>query len=160
MDKKRTLGYAIFNGIEKNEYLNELYDALLFNYCCHIFQSPSEKKEYDLNDLLRFADLLSKSVHVDNTEMHHSLAQEIVTLLSILEPDDLLIRHTAGSVLSQLNNYLGLSHAAPDYYDPSFLGRAADEYEKSLLQIPSEQDKYFLISQKKVHKNSFSLLSF
>lgn len=44
MNKKHTLGYAIFNGIERNEYLNELYDALLFNYCQHIFHSSSDKK--------------------------------------------------------------------------------------------------------------------
>jgi len=162
MNQKHTLGYALFNGIEKNEYLNELYDVLLFNYCCHIFHSPLDKKEFDLNDLLRFADLLSKSVYVDNKEMHHSLAQEIVTLLSILEPNDLLVRDTAGSVLSQLNNYLGLSHAAPEYYDPFFLGQAADEYEKSLLQIPSEQNRYFLRSQKEVfdHMTSDSFFSY
>ena len=151
MDKKNTLGYVIFNGIERNEYLNELYDALLFNYCRHIFHSSSDKKELDLNDLLRFADLLSKSVNVDNSEMHHSLAQEIVTLLSLLEPDNLLVKDTVGSVLSQLNNYLGLSHAAPDYFEPSILERITNEYEKSLLQIPFEQDKYFLRSQKYVY---------
>ena len=27
-----SLGRAIFTGIEKNEYLNEIYDALLHNY--------------------------------------------------------------------------------------------------------------------------------
>ena len=99
MIKINRLGYAIFNGIERNEYLNELYDALLFNYCRHIFHSSSDKKELDLNDLLRFADLLSKSVNVDNSEMHHSLAQEIVTLLGILEPDNLLVKDTVGAVL-------------------------------------------------------------
>jgi hypothetical protein len=151
MDKKNTLGYAIFNGIEKNEYLNELYDALLFNYCCHIFNSSSDKKDFELNDLLRFADLLSKSTNVDNSEMHHSLAQEIVTLLGILEPNNLLVRDTVGSVLSQLNNYLGLSYAAPDYYEPSILERITNKYEKSLLQIPFEQGKYFLRSQKYVY---------
>jgi len=153
MDNSTTLGYAIFNGIEKNEYLNELYDALLFNYCCHIFKPSAEKKEFDLNDLLRFADLLSKSVNVDNCEMHHSLAQEIVTLLSILEPDNPLIHDTVGAVLNQLNNYLGLSHAAPDYREHSFLDRLASEYEKSLMQIPSEENKYFLRSQRDVYEH-------
>ncbi|MCM1530339.1 MAG: hypothetical protein NC093_10145, partial [Alistipes sp.] len=150
MDKKNTFGYALFNDIERNKYLNELYDALLFNYCRHIFHSSSDKKEFDLNDLIRFADLLSKSVNVDNSETHHSLAQEIVTLLGILEPDNLLVRDAVGSVLSQLNNYLGLSHAAPDYYEPSIFKRITNEYEKSLLQIPSEEGGYFLRSQKDV----------
>lgn len=56
-----------------------------------------------------------------------------------------------GSVLGQLNNYLGLSCAAPDYYEPSILERITNEYEKSQLQISFEQGKYFLRLQKYVY---------
>ncbi|MCM1530469.1 MAG: hypothetical protein NC093_10810, partial [Alistipes sp.] len=146
-----TLGNAVFSGLEKNGYLTELYDELLYNYTMHIFAAETNKYIFsNLKDLLNFADLLAQSQNVDNSETHHSLAQEIVTLLSILEPDNLLVRDAVGSVLSQVNNYLGLSYAAPYYQEASFLERITDEYEKSLLQIPSEEGGYFLRSQKDV----------
>ena len=71
-----SLGSAIFTGIEKNEYLNEIYDALLHNYFLKLFQiQGTGRKVIDIEDTLRFADLLSKSVGTDHAEQHRSLAQ-------------------------------------------------------------------------------------
>ena len=88
-DTTGTLGHAIFTGLEKNEYLNEIYDALLHNDFLRLFRIDDiAQKEVDTEDALRFADLLSKSVNTEQSERHRSLAQEIITLLNALNPDD------------------------------------------------------------------------
>ena len=124
--------------------------------------STLKSKPLDLEDLLQFADLLAESVNVENSEQHHSIAQEIVTLLCTIEPNNPVIRNAAGSVLSRVHNYLGLNRAVPDYREFSFLERAALEYEKDYLRIPSESDKFFLDSQKTVfdHISADSFFSY
>lgn len=58
-----TIGAAIYKDIEQNEYLNKLYDNLLFNYGLQLFGLKDVKaRELNVRDLLRFADILSKSV--------------------------------------------------------------------------------------------------
>mgnify|MGYP000880489998 FL=1 len=108
-DTTGTLGHAIFTGLEKNEYLNEIYDALLHNDFLRLFRIDDiAQKEVDTEDALRFADLLSKSVNTEQSERHRSLAQEIITLLNALNPDDEEIQYVMGAVLSSTSNYLGI----------------------------------------------------
>ena len=60
-DTTGTLGHAIFTGLEKNEYLNELYDALLHNDFLRLFRIDNiAQKEVDTENALRFADLALK----------------------------------------------------------------------------------------------------
>lgn len=152
-----TLGYAIFSGLEKNEYLNEIYDNLLFNNFLQLFHIDDEdRKDIDLEDALRFADLLSKSVNTKRSEQHHSLAQEIVTLLNVLNPDNADIQYVMGSVLSNTSNYLGLQHSVPEYREENVLDRITDEVNKDYLRIPFEKDSYFLKSQKEVYDHMTS----
>ena len=35
-DTTSTFGYSLFSGLEKNEYLQEIYDALLHNDCLRL----------------------------------------------------------------------------------------------------------------------------
>ena len=150
-EQNNKLGYSIFNGLEQNEYLREIYDALLHNYFLRLFHIDTiASKEMYIEDALRFADLLSKSVQVPLYEMHRSLAQEIVTLLNHLIPGDKGIEYVMGSVLASTNNYLGLQHSTPDYQEAGILERLSEETIKEYLRIPSEHDKYFLNSQKEV----------
>ena len=100
IESNTSLGHAIFTGIEKNEYLNEIYDSLLHNYSLQLFRiGETDKKVVDIEDVLRFADLLSKSIGTDHSEQHRSLAQELITLLAATEPADDQIRYVMGSVL-------------------------------------------------------------
>ena len=150
-ESSTSLGYVIFTGIEKNEYLNELYDALLHNYFLQLFQiKGTGRKAVDIEDTLRFADLLSKSIGTDHSEQHRSLAQELITLLDTNEPGDEQIRYVMGSVLSNTSNYIGLQHSVPDFIEVNFLDRLSAEISKDYLRIPSEKDSYFLRSQKAV----------
>jgi hypothetical protein len=79
-----SLGEAIFNDIDKNPYLNELYENILYNYSLHLFQIRSECKPVNISDALRFADVLSKSP----VDSHMTWAQEIVALLKETEPNN------------------------------------------------------------------------
>ena len=66
-----TIGAAIYKDIEQNEYLNKLYDNLLFNYGLQLFRLKDVKaRELNVRDLLRFADILSKSVDAEKAEQH------------------------------------------------------------------------------------------
>lgn len=78
MSDKKTLGEAIFVDIESNAYLNELHENILFNYALKLFQIQARQKEYNLKDALRFADLLSKSTHLTNSDSHKMWAQELI----------------------------------------------------------------------------------
>ena len=150
-EQNNRLGYSIFHELEQNEYLHEIYDALLHNYFLRLFHIDTiAPKEMYTEDALRFADLLSKSVQVPLYEMHRSLAQEIVTLLNQLTPDDKEIEYVMGSVLASTNNYFGLQHSTPEFQEAGLLERLSEETIKEYLRIPSEQNKYFLSSQKKV----------
>lgn len=150
-EQNNKLGYSIFHELEQNDYLREIYDAILHNYFLRLFHIDNIlPKEVYIEDALRFADLLSKSVQVPLYEMHRSLAQEIVTILNQLVPGDKEIEYVMGSVLTSTSNYLGLQHSTPDYQEAGILERLSAEAIKDYLRIPSEHDKYFLHSQKEV----------
>jgi hypothetical protein len=59
--KELTLGESIFADIDNNPYLNELYDSILYNYSIDVFKAKRERKTIDVEAVLRFADLLSRS---------------------------------------------------------------------------------------------------
>lgn len=70
--QKIRLGDAIFNSIDDNDFLNVLYDNMLYNYAImklHLvgFREP---RNVDVNAALRFADLLSKSTHETKADEH------------------------------------------------------------------------------------------
>ena len=88
--QKIRLGDAIFNNIDDNDFLNVLYDNMLYNYAIlklHL-EGLREPRNVDVNAALRFADLLSKSTHETKADEHKMWAQEIVTILMELYPDN------------------------------------------------------------------------
>ena len=70
-DKKR-LGDVLFQDIDDNDYLNELYKNILYNYTITILQITHIKqlRGIEVDDALRFADLLSKSTHAKKADSH------------------------------------------------------------------------------------------
>lgn len=145
------LGDSIFKDIEKNEYLQEIFNAILYNYSLNLFCIQNkERRALDINDALRFADLLSKSTDKARSEIHKVWAQEIVALLCNLYPDNENIKFYLGSVLTNACNYRGLS-LHPNNYEPvNAFESLYEEYKKSLLKIPHQADGYFFKSQKTV----------
>lgn len=146
-----TLGDSIFKDIESNEYLQEIYNAILFNYSLNLFGIPKKyPAEFSLVDALRFADLLSKSTDPTKSEQHKVWAQEIVALLNTLYPQNASVQFVMGSVLTNVCNYRGLSLHQNTYAPTNTFEEAYEEYKKSILKIPSQSNGYFFKSQRAV----------
>lgn len=153
MSKNRTIGEAIFADIESNEYLNELYEKILYNYSIHLFQldKKSSLREFELMDALRFADILSKSNHPKRNTYHKMWAQEIVILLNQLYPDNPAIKLYAGSVFSSAGNHQGLQQINAEYKDITPFERIFAQYSSDYLTIPADTKKKFFNAQKKAY---------
>ena len=135
-ENKLKLGDAIFASIERNAYLGELYVKLLKSYGMKIYnlnqnQQPFTHKEKI--DILRFADLLSKSNDPNNSYKHKIWAQEIVILMGELYEDDPAVRIYAGNVYSSVGNHKGIEHINPSHLEVSVLEQIFAEYRSDLL---------------------------
>lgn len=151
--EETTIGAVLFDGIEENPYLNELYDAILYNYGRQLFGLTNlPEKEISVPAALRFADILSKSVHTQNEETHKLWAQELVALLNALRPDDELIQYYLGSVLTSVSNFRGVSLKAADYVSADLLDRIFTQVSKEYLRIPEAENEYFFRAQKEIYE--------
>ena len=103
------LGDAIFNEIDNNDFLNSIYDNMLYNYALIKFNLTNMRqwREVDVDAALRFADLLSNSTHKEKADDHKMWAQEIISLLLELEPENEVVKYYAGSILSNVGNFRG-----------------------------------------------------
>ena len=147
-----TLGSEIFEGIESNEYLQEIFETILINYSYSLFHARNrEPKLFDLNHALRFADLLSNSIGSTNSEVHKIWAQEIVVLLSKLYPENETVKYYTRSVLSNVSNFRGLSLQPYVHETKMTLRQIFSNFEKEILRIPANPETYFFRSQKAVY---------
>lgn len=147
-----TLGEEIFRELDNNAYLNELYENILFNYSGRLFKLPDFiDREINVDDALRFADLLSKSTGTQQSDSHKLWGQEIVALLNYIYPQNEKIEFFMGSVLSSAGNYRGLSLMAPTYKNVSLFDRLYSEYHMKYLSIPADPEERFFPAQKMVY---------
>jgi hypothetical protein len=51
------LGDNVFKDIELNEYLQEIFEAILYNYSIELFKLSKERRQFNVKDALRFSDL-------------------------------------------------------------------------------------------------------
>ena len=156
MTTMTTIGAALFDGLEKNEYLNELYDAILYNYGIMLFGlNDIEPREINVQDAMRFADILSKSIHPEMAEVHKLWGQEIAALMAALYPDNEEVEYYLGSVLTSVSNYRGVSlleqQRDHEYVTAEVFERLFTNYSKEYLKIPSTPDKYFFKAQKEIY---------
>lgn len=151
--EKVSVGEILFEKLEKNQHLDELYDNILFNYSLQLFGlAEAERKPVDIDETLYFADLLSKSNH-RNAEKHKMMAQEMLALLRATEPDNSELEFYLGSVLSQTGNYRGMAMVTPNHRMSTLLDRFYVEFSKELTAIPAEPEKQFFRSQVQVYKH-------
>lgn len=151
-DRGTLFADAIYNDILDNDYLRELYDKILRCYTIKLFQKGTEMPSDDeKTDALRFADILSKSVFNEDSEVHKSLAQEIVTLLDYLYPQDEDVEFYAGSVLTNTGNFRGRDILSPDYKGSSLFEELYSELMREYLEVPGDEEKHFFKSQKQVY---------
>jgi superfamily II DNA or RNA helicase len=160
MDK--SLGSLIYQNIESDEYLNELFEIILYNYSLSLFHIKNKlPRSFNISHALRFADILSKSVDSQMLEFHRVWAQEFVALLNKLYPDDPNVKYYMGSVLTNISNYRGLNMQLEVFRNADILEQAYCDYEKNLLKIPSNPQQYFFKSQKTVYDSlNYQYLSY
>lgn len=151
-----TIGAAIYENIENNEYLNELYDNILYNYGLKLFHLDDlQPREFDAKDAMRFADILSKSIDPEKSEVHKLWGQEIASLVSALVPQDDEIEYYLGSVLTSVGNYRGVSlldkQSEKEYLSAELFERLFTNYSKQYFRIPASPDNYFFKAQKEIY---------
>lgn len=148
-EKKKTFGEVYFSELNQNSYLKEIYEDILYNYALKVFRFTNrKKKEIPIEKALAFADLLSKSNHPTLADEQKMWAQEIITMLLYVYPEDQRVSYVAGAVLEAVGNYQGFDIAKSSYRGTDFLDRLTAEYKKDFYAIPGEDDKYFMVAQK------------
>ena len=150
---KRTLGSAIFAEIENNDYLGKLYARLLKGYGMHAFNMSQGRQDElftdkEKADILRFADILSKSNDPEKSDNHKIWAQEIAILMNELYPDDALVKAYAGNVFSSVGNHKGLELVNDAYSEPNALEEIFAQFRSDYLSIPAEPGERFFGEQK------------
>lgn len=148
------IGDKLFSTILKNEYLLKLYTKLITIYSNNVLvQSPLiELSEIEKYDLLKFADILSKSTEDSRRAEHNNFAQSIVSMLNSVFPEDEMIKYYMGSVLSNVNNYYGLSKNLKDYINLDFVENLKESIIKETYSIPNCDSMYFINAQKSAYK--------
>lgn len=145
--RNATLGEYIFNRIDDNEYLQEIYETILYNYSMRLIHQEHRNRPINKDHALRFADVLSKS----QNEKHKTWAQEIVALLNALYPNDTKVRAYATSVLASIGNYRGIELIKSRYKSTSFLDELYENFDMEYLSVPHQQEMHFFHSQKKIY---------
>ena len=151
-ENKINLGTAIFQDLHYNPYLNELYDNILYNYSTRMFGvRGNDPRHVDIEDAMRFADILSKSTDPQNADKHKIIAQEIMALLHKIEPEHPAVKFYLGSVLLSAGNFRGLAMVTPDHQSNTLLEKLYAEFNKDMMRIPADPDKQFFRAQKLVY---------
>lgn len=153
--EKVRLGDVLFQGIDENDYLNELYKNILYNYAITVLQITNIKQLRGINvdDALRFADLLSKSTHAKKADAHKIWAHEIITMLLALYPDDEVVRYYAGSVLTSTGNFMGRKLVQSQYEEPTAMDELFSTLSDLYLTVPADPEKKFFQQQRKVYEH-------
>lgn len=147
------LGESIFNEIDQNDYLNSIYDNMLYNYALIKFHLTSvrQRRDYDVNAALQFADLLSNSTHTSKADDHKMWAQEIISLLLELEPENEQVKYYAGSVLTNVGNFRGRELVKSSYTERTLQEKTFATFCKQYLTIPADKSKTFFLQQKNIY---------
>ena len=142
--RNATLAEALYREIDKNDYLQEIYGDLLYNYSIKLFHTDKRPRDIPVKDALRFADLLSKSSYAPTADRDHLWGQEIAILLRLLYPEDESVKYYLGSVLSAVGNYRGLmSKTIEGFRCEDILDSIYYEYDKEEHLIPGKEEEYF-----------------
>ncbi|WP_368488086.1 DEAD/DEAH box helicase [Clostridium sp. BJN0013] len=152
-DKKNLkFGDVFFAELNQDAYLKKIYEDILYNYAIKVFGfNKRRKREIPINDALAFADLLSKSNHATLYDSQKMWAQEIVTMLHYIYPEDKKVSYIAGSVLSSIGNYQGTNIVKSSFDGVGTLDKIFAGYKKEYYTIPADPEKQFMSAQKIVY---------
>ena len=136
----------LFTKLESSPVLKNLFSKLLQAYTSFNFGNPIlDLDEKDINKLLYFAGLLSKSPNANQ----RIIAEEIVALLDKLYPNNDNIKKGKLDVLSSCTNYIGLNLEKTKLNNDDLMQDLSYDIQKASLKIPYSDD-YFLEDQKEI----------
>ncbi|WP_341878081.1 DEAD/DEAH box helicase [Defluviitalea saccharophila] len=146
---KKTVGEWLYEDIEDNAYLIKLYKKLIVQYTNKLQGNKYFLSNLQIKHLLRFADLLSKSANTEKSPFHNNIAQNIVCILEKLYPEHEVNKVFMGSVLSNVNNYVGLMGKCTEYENIDVMERLVESVVKEAYRLPDEcgNDRFFDASQ-------------
>lgn len=150
------IGDAIFSDIETNPYLNKLYEKILVCYSDKLFNVNNVEHtltDKELCDALQFADLLSKSTHPSQSDLHKMWAQEIVILSNEIYQKNPLVKTYACSVFSATANYQGLQQINAEYQETNIFEKTFAQFRNDYLTIPADPTKRFFAAQREVYSH-------
>lgn len=151
--RNATLAEALYRDIDKDAYLREIYENLLYNYSIKLFGSGRRPREINIKDAMRFSDLLSKSSYIPTADRDRLWGQEMAILLRLLYPQDETVRYYLGSSLSAVGNFRGLySKAVGEYASTDLFDQIFYEYDKDEHRIPGKDEEYFFHDQMIVYR--------
>ena len=160
----KKLGRYLYDNLKNNTYLRKLVKILLIQYAYCLFGVNWKLTQKQKNDLLRFADLLSKSINESGAAKQRNLALRIIALLTKMYPQDPDVAIVNNEVLSSLKNFLPRNGAS--YKQTITLSQlwneAINDYQKRKRQIPGQRGEFFFGKQDEIFQslgdylNSFS----
>lgn len=154
-EDKKTLGDWLYLDIENNDYLKKLYNKLIVQYTNKLQFKDFLLTDDEIKHLQRFADILSKSTDKTNSSFHKNIAQNIVCILEKMYYENIKNEIFMGSVLSNVNNYVGLAGKSKNYMNPDIVESMIDAVVKESYRIPEVcgNDMFFDASQEIAFKN-------
>ena len=153
---KITIGDIILEATESHPHFLSLYRKLLNNYACKTFATAVNEpiSSNEINELLRYADIFSKSNVTNKISSHRNIAQDIVTMLhSVFEDDNELlerIKISESIVLRNVSNYAGQLKISFENLtiNEDFLTNLSAETAKLLNMVQDGKEEYFSDAQR------------
>lgn len=151
----KKLGEYLYEYLENDKYLHKLMSILSKQYACWLFGFDWKLTNKQKRDLLRFADLLAKSINEKGDDRQKNIALKIMSILSKMYPDDLEVGLIANEVLTSFNNFLprqGQSYTLVPTVEQLW-NETLVNYQKEKRQIPGEESKSFIGKQDIIFKS-------
>lgn len=145
----KKLGEYLYEHLANNEYLIKLMYDLSLQYALGLFSGTCKLTSKQKNDLLKFADLLGKSISDQENNEQKNTALRIVAMLSKMYPNDPSVRLISNEVLTGFNNFLPRKkqgYSLVPTIDYLWNG-ALREYQKKKRQIPGQASLSFIGKQ-------------
>lgn len=98
MSKKKPLGVYLYEHLQHDDYLEKLSVILDEQYYSCLSKKPYSLSAKQISDLLRFADLLSKSFNEEGSINQKVRARKIIDRMLKLYPTRPDVRYVANSV--------------------------------------------------------------
>lgn len=154
---KLTYGDVILNEAQQSEYFHNIFRRLTIQYGNKIFDlinTENVLEQSELIDLLKFADIFSKSNVTEKISLHRNIAQEIVSMIDYIKNDydsqfNSIFLAYEKSIYNSVSNYIASDKIEKsETINNDFLYRMASDIKKSLNRIPDTENSYFFDDQK------------